>query len=153
MLMGRGEVFLEPWLLENKLQIPQNHKNRPNVLRGFQVLYPSVIVTRGVMLCPLLRPGPLCCVRQTISHVTPGKVHRLPEFTNNTTETKKMWQRTLTHCLFLITARHVCAFLTHEAGEWEAEQTKMSSGMAFVWAPHVNHCKHVGRTEQGHPDT
>lgn len=30
----------------NNLQIPQNYKNRLNVLDGFHVLYPSVIVTR-----------------------------------------------------------------------------------------------------------
>lgn len=76
-------------VVKNKLQIPQNHKNRPNVLSAFQVLYPSVIVIRYVMLCPLLWLGPLCCVRQTISHVTPRKLHCLPEFPNNTAETKK----------------------------------------------------------------
>ncbi len=76
-------------VVKNKLQIPQNHKNRPNVPSGFQVLYPSVIVIRYVMLCPLLWLGPLCCVRQTISHVTPRKLHCLPEFHNDTAETKK----------------------------------------------------------------
>lgn len=78
-------------LVKNKLQIPENHKNRPNVLNGFQVLYPSVIVIRYVMLCPLLWLGPLCCVRQTISHVTPRKVHCLPGSHSTTTETKKTW--------------------------------------------------------------
>lgn len=78
-------------LVKNKLRIPENHKNIPNVLNGFQVLYPSVIVIRYVMLCPLLWLGPLCCVRQTISHVTPRKVHCLPGSHSNTTETKKTW--------------------------------------------------------------
>lgn len=44
----------------NNLQIPQNLQNRLNVLDGFYVLYPSVIVTH--------------CVRQIINRVTSSEV-------------------------------------------------------------------------------
>lgn len=81
---GQEEAGFVAEVVKNKRQIPQNHKNRPNVLSGFQVLYPSVIVIRYVMLWPLLWLGPLCCVRQTISHVTPGKVHSWPVQHGNT---------------------------------------------------------------------
>lgn len=44
----------------NNLQIPQNLQNRLNVLDGFHVLYPSVIVTH--------------CVRQIINRVTSSEM-------------------------------------------------------------------------------
>lgn len=52
-----------PDMLKNKLQIPETHKKTGfNVLTSFQVLYPSAIVIRDVLLRPLLFQ-PHCCVR------------------------------------------------------------------------------------------
>lgn len=51
-----------PDMLKNKLQIPETHKKTgSNVLTSFQVLYPSAIVIRDVLLRPLLFQ-PHCCV-------------------------------------------------------------------------------------------
>lgn len=52
-----------PDMLKNKLQIPETHKKTGfNVHTSFQVLYPSAIVIRDVLLRPLLFQ-PHCCVR------------------------------------------------------------------------------------------
>lgn len=123
---------------------------------NFHFLYPSVIVIRSAMLCPLSLG--LYAVWLTISHETTRTVHWLPEFHCNTAETKDMlllftisqhihdiWVKTEKLELFQKKNKWVIVFFSPRRSNVAGEQHPAGAACHLVDKLHMHICVHNWR--------